>query len=1458
MLTLLLLLSVQLYAIPAVAPSVDQLDVKLEEPSAPEKLSWHKKLSSAQTIALNEYKPMLIFFSAKGCQWSIKLEDQVFTDKLVRQALKNFVLVHLDRDDDSNTANKYWVYSVPTLLFVSSDMSIIGRIDGFIDAKRLAEYLNSLTTSNSDVKEQKVNALIRRLEEKKMNDTDWEELLTALGWRLSYRRRLQDAVLGMEKVPLKKLTGFLTHKKLTVRTGAIELLEEYQGDNFGYDPWFEGSPTVKDLEAIAAWRKLAENGKLKKQNTAVLTKERYDILLSRVISNKRDVSARAGFRLKNGGNGALSATQDFIVRHPELTVGQQMKLRELKYAIIFTQLNMERTLSLAHQLVYGNLDTKAKALVYLSQYEADAMEVIKNYLNDPESILRETAVDALVAAGGKKCVKYLEAHLTKEKNADVIFCILKNLGKVKSVNSAKLLLKYLKDPNEDLNIVALQSLIDIKAVRYRGEIVKCLENPRWRIQVAALDAIIKLNLSCPKEIEKLLDSKDEFVRIKAIEALASQKNYNSRKKLDKLYFENDSLKGPVISAYMSMEKPLPESFIKALNGKDVNVLSQVVTNLNVTNRTGFNMAKYLAENSNDDIACQALNLISEAASMPLEERAGFMNKFLEGKSSKRILAVLKNLQLNDKDFNKLKYSLQNKGGTIEKDEVLEELLDAFEENAGENTEKKIEVNELLNAFGGEEKAGNSTASSTDAVPRLIKLHEQLLKQSANKDIAFYCALTMAKLNRPEGIDYLARIFDSQPKEKKEKILYTFERGEIFTDKTRNTARKALSDKNDEIVKCAISFMLHKKNKQGLRDVMLFFENSKKRKIYDYFDYSLEEKMKSRAMMEWAQKILQKEKLDNTTKIFALSVLGQRKNERNRLLLLKFIGSKNIWVRRAAFYSYGSIDFNAFEKAAGKLAGSKDEHIRVLVPVMARKYLNRSYDSKDIIYFDANHSISVDNDDYRQRTQKALGKEFIALLRTLSNDISPRVRFEAFLALMSADQDVDPEKLLMALKRIQDKTAVVKAVSRYVKNNYLFMDKKFKVLMPYVQASEFYGKKYDDIKKYFSSGDAIPLKRTARVEKYKIRSVGKMIGAERKTKVENKNIVLVFFYKNGCSECKTTERYLEIIKKSYPEIIIKTKDISTVTAMRLNETYCDKFDVPGKYRLVAPAVFAGNGYLIKDNISFDKIGQLIADSNEIKDKNWYIADEQDIKNSEKRIEKRYTEIKSAIIFSAGFLDGINPCAFATIVFFISYMLLARRDKKEILQVSIAFISGVFIAYYLMGLGITEVITRLSLVQVMGRWFNWLIMALALVMMILSLYDGILCLKGKIESTKLQLPEFLKERIHRSIREGARKYHFITAAFITGIVISFLELACTGQVYAPTILFMLKTSTGSLHAYYLLLLYNLAFILPLVIIFLLSYLGMKNNTLINVFKKNAALVKFGTALLFLLIFIILLIK
>ena len=122
--------------------------------------------------------------------------------------------------------------------------------------------------------------------------------------------------------------------------------------------------------------------------------------------------------------------------------------------------------------------------------------------------------------------------------------------------------------------------------------------------------------------------------------------------------------------------------------------------------------------------------------------------------------------------------------------------------------------------------------------------------------------------------------------------------------------------------------------------------------------------------------------------------------------------------------------------------------------------------------------------------------------------------------------------------------------------------------------------------------------------------------------------------------------------------------------------------------------------------------------------------------------------------------------------------------------------------------------------------------------------------------LQLPQSLKERIRSTIREEARNAHSVVAAFVIGVIISLLEAVCTGQVYAPTLYYIYRTDTSKTGVLYYLTAYNLCFILPLVIIFIFAFYGLKSESLINFMRRHTTLVKFLTALLFLLMLIFLL--
>jgi cytochrome c biogenesis protein CcdA len=82
---------------------------------------------------------------------------------------------------------------------------------------------------------------------------------------------------------------------------------------------------------------------------------------------------------------------------------------------------------------------------------------------------------------------------------------------------------------------------------------------------------------------------------------------------------------------------------------------------------------------------------------------------------------------------------------------------------------------------------------------------------------------------------------------------------------------------------------------------------------------------------------------------------------------------------------------------------------------------------------------------------------------------------------------------------------------------------------------------------------------------------------------------------------------------------------------------------------------------------------------------------------------------------------------------------------------------------------------------------------------------------------------------------------------GFLISIFELACTGQVYFPTIVYMVQGENRSL-GYLLLAVYNFGFIVPLLAVFLLAYAGVGSERITKAFQKNLGAVKLGLAGLF----------
>jgi cytochrome c biogenesis protein CcdA len=238
-------------------------------------------------------------------------------------------------------------------------------------------------------------------------------------------------------------------------------------------------------------------------------------------------------------------------------------------------------------------------------------------------------------------------------------------------------------------------------------------------------------------------------------------------------------------------------------------------------------------------------------------------------------------------------------------------------------------------------------------------------------------------------------------------------------------------------------------------------------------------------------------------------------------------------------------------------------------------------------------------------------------------------------------------------------------------------------------------------------------------------------------------------------------------------------------------------------------------------------------------------------AEQAVIERFRSFGLLTIVGAGLIDGINPCAFATLIFLLSYLSAFERKGRDLLATGAAFTLGVFLTYLGVGFGFLRFLASLSILNLVGKWIYGLTLVLCLALAWGSLTDYRKARQGRLQDMSLRLPDRLRGWAKALIRKGVGMRRFVLGSFALGFGVSLVELACTGQVYLPTIIFVLGIPQWRTQASLALLIYNLVFIVPLVGVFLLVYWGTTSQQLTAWLTQRTAAIKLGTAVLFLLL-------
>ncbi len=240
---------------------------------------------------------------------------------------------------------------------------------------------------------------------------------------------------------------------------------------------------------------------------------------------------------------------------------------------------------------------------------------------------------------------------------------------------------------------------------------------------------------------------------------------------------------------------------------------------------------------------------------------------------------------------------------------------------------------------------------------------------------------------------------------------------------------------------------------------------------------------------------------------------------------------------------------------------------------------------------------------------------------------------------------------------------------------------------------------------------------------------------------------------------------------------------------------------------------------------------------------------------------YEKLKSVLgfisILAAGLLDGFNPCAIALLLLFIS--LLGFTEKKRVLiLVSITYIFALFISYFLIGTILLEVLnTYVKEITIVNTILSWIIFLIVSFLFLFNMYDYVMSKNKNYEKIKNQLPKWI-QRMNKKIMKTFTNVinddennkgllAVIALTFVLGVTLSITELVCTGQIYFGILDGI--SYYKEIYAYIALFFYNIMFVVPLIIIAVISIRGQGVMATSNWVREHMHVIKLLNSLLFL---------
>ena len=174
----------------------------------------------------------------------------------------------------------------------------------------------------------------------------------------------------------------------------------------------------------------------------------------------------------------------------------------------------------------------------------------------------------------------------------------------------------------------------------------------------------------------------------------------------------------------------------------------------------------------------------------------------------------------------------------------------------------------------------------------------------------------------------------------------------------------------------------------------------------------------------------------------------------------------------------------------------------------------------------------------------------------------------------------------------------------------------------------------------------------------------------------------------------------------------------------------------------------------------------------------------------------------VIAISALIDSINPCAISVLFLTITFLFSLGKNRKFVLLSGSVYILAIAIVYTLIGLGALQALSFLNVPNMMAKIGASILLLYSIIGLINEFYPNF--------PIKLKIPESTHSTLAKVISRGS-----IPAFFILGSLVALFEFPCTGGPYL-FVLTLLHDYTTFWKGFWYLIVYNIVFVLPLILI------------------------------------------